>query len=338
MNTKSKILEIIKNYNHISVEEISSMVSISKSMLHRYLKNLLEENLVEKSGTPPKVYYFISTKTLPSKCVNQYGFDSITGLPCTEIKKEYIDIINENFTLFEPSGIELEGLAGFLKWCEYRKYNVNDKVEEYINSLKEYDQFTQNGFINATTKVEQTFKKENFLNGLFYLYPYSLAVFGKTKMGQWLFNAKKTQDKKLMKKTLSKITPKIRDFISIHNIDAIGFVPPTVPRKIQLMKEIEKEISTNLSVIKIEKIRTKIIVEQKSLKNIQERVINAESTMVVKTRNQTYDNVLLIDDFTGSGSTLNVISRKIKEQNKIQKVIGLTIAGSMNGFEVVKEV
>ena len=60
--------------------------------------------------------------------------------------------------------------------------------------------------------------------------------------------------------------------------------------------------------------------------------------MVIQNKNIHYKKVLLIDDFTGSGATLNIIAKKMKEQYIAENVIGLTITGSMNGFEIVKEV
>ena len=55
-------------------------------------------------------------------------------------------------------------------------------------------------------------------------------------------------------------------------------------------------------------------------------------------KNYTFKKVIIIDDFTGSGATLNILAKKIKQQKIAQEVIGLTITGSMNGFEVVKEI
>ena len=55
-------------------------------------------------------------------------------------------------------------------------------------------------------------------------------------------------------------------------------------------------------------------------------------------RNIQYKRLIIIDDFTGSGATLNVLAGKIKEQKIAKEVFGLTITGSVNGFEVVKEI
>ena len=104
------------------------------------------------------------------------------------------------------------------------------------------------------------------------------------------------------------------------------------------MKELENALNIRLPKINIVKVQTPITIQQKSLKSIEDRIINAESTMFVEGNGNNFDNILIIDDFTGSGATLNVLAGKIKKQNISQKVLGLTITGSVNGFEVVKEV
>jgi predicted amidophosphoribosyltransferase len=60
--------------------------------------------------------------------------------------------------------------------------------------------------------------------------------------------------------------------------------------------------------------------------------------MFVDGRNLNFNRILIIDDFTGSGATLNVIAKKCKNQNIASEVYGLTITGSVNGFEIVKEI
>lgn len=326
ITTKEKILNYIGLNDKTTVNKISEVFSIGKVMIHRHLNALIKENKIIKIGTPPKVYYSINTKIKTERKEYALNFD--------EIK-----IINDNFTLLEPNGEEIEGFDGFVKWCDDRKYNVENKGHEYIKLLNEYNDFKKGNFIDATQKLISTFKEEErFLNELYYLYPYSFPVFGKTKMGQWLFHAKQTQNKNLIKKVLEIITPQINDFIREKSVDAVAFVPPTVPRNIQFMNELKKHLNINLPLVKIEKIKTEIMIQQKSLKEIGDRIQNAKGTMVINSENTNYKKLLIIDDFTGSGSTLNILADKIKNKKIAGKVIGLTITGSMNGFEVIKEI
>jgi predicted amidophosphoribosyltransferase len=79
-------------------------------------------------------------------------------------------------------------------------------------------------------------------------------------------------------------------------------------------------------------------VPQKTLNKIEDRIINARETIVVE-GNDSYNNILLIDDAVGSGSTLNEIAKKIRQRGQCGgKIIGLTITGSFKGFEVISEV
>ena len=65
--------------------------------------------------------------------------------------------------------------------------------------------------------------------------------------------------------------------------------------------------------IKINKIKTNIIVPQKALSKIFERVANAKNTFLVPPQ-KNYNHILIIDDAVGSGSTINEIAGKVKEK------------------------
>jgi predicted amidophosphoribosyltransferase len=54
--------------------------------------------------------------------------------------------------------------------------------------------------------------------------------------------------------------------------------------------------------------------------------------------NRKFENVLLIDDFVGSGSTLNETSKKIRNKHLATNVYGLALTGSFKGFEVINQV
>jgi uncharacterized protein len=59
MNNRSKVVEYIKQKGLISPGQISEFIGISKEMTHRYLKKLVQENIIEKKGSAPKTYYFV---------------------------------------------------------------------------------------------------------------------------------------------------------------------------------------------------------------------------------------------------------------------------------------
>ena len=122
-----------------------------------------------------------------------------------------------------------------------------------------------------------------------------------------------------------------------YTINAVGFIPPTVRRELQLMKELERQLNLSVPSVNLVKVKTPITVPQKTLAKIEDRIENARNTIVVDDTHS-YDTLLLIDDALGSGSTLNETAQKIKKQGLAKTVIGLAITGSFSGFEVISEV
>jgi predicted amidophosphoribosyltransferase len=81
-----------------------------------------------------------------------------------------------------------------------------------------------------------------------------------------------------------------------------------------------------------------VAVPQKTLNKLEDRVINARETISLN-ESGSYENILLIDDAVGSGSTLNETAKKIRARGICSgKIIGLAITGSYKGFEVISEV
>jgi predicted amidophosphoribosyltransferase len=119
-------------------------------------------------------------------------------------------------------------------------------------------------------------------------------------------------------------------------IDAVLFVPPTIDRKTQIMTVLQKLLQIELPHVKVEKIKNQIVVPQKALSKIFERIINAKSTFYVPNQPK-YHRVLILDDAIGSGATINEIALKLKEKEIANEVIGLAITSSYKGFDVISE-
>jgi len=83
----------------------------------------------------------------------------------------------------------------------------------------------------------------------------------------------------------------------------------------------------------------KIPIPQKSLKSREQRIENARASIVVHDSLVShYNTVLLIDDFVGSGSTLNQTALKLKDMGA-KHVIGFAFVGNNNlTYEVINEV
>lgn len=322
--TLQKILNFIKQRGEVTAKEMVDEIGITRQALFRHhLSKLLEAGVIEKRGRPPKVFYSLKEKQEPKESYS--------------VSREYVGRIEDNFLIITSAGEEKRGIEGFIYWCEKNGLPVEKTAEEYVDTLNKYDKYKKDGFIDGTEKFVNSFK-EVFLDKVFYLDFYSIERFGKTKLGQTLLYAKNSQDKRLIKELVSGIKPKVEEIIKKFNIDGVGFIPPTVKREVQLMKEIEKNLKLETRTVKISKIKTNIIVPQKTLNKIEDRIENAKKTISVE-ENAVFSNILLIDDAVGSGATLNETARKIR-QKKIckNKIIGLAITGSFKGFDVISEV
>jgi len=332
-DTQKSIIDYIKQVDRpVTPNELFEKLKKSRVTIQANLKILLKEGFMQKQGASPRVFYVFANQEKDTTETHEDFFENPEN-------KNLKDLIEENFLLLTSDGQEILGIKGFIVWCKERNYDVVIKATEYKKYFDEYYSFKINGLIDATSKIKSSFNTDKtYLDNLYYLYPYSFPVFGKTKIAEWLFHAKQTQNKKLMERIFDIILSEIKRIILDKKPEAISFVPPTVPREVQFMKELEKRLNLNLPIIKIEKIKTPILIQQKSLKEISDRVKNAENTMVVRSENMNYKKVLIIDDFTGSGSTLNVLAGKMKRQKIAQGVMGLTITGSMKGFDVIREV
>ncbi|MFH1565362.1 MAG: HTH domain-containing protein [bacterium] len=323
-DTLNRIIKYIKDNKQVTAKELVDYLDISRQALFKHLPRLLESDQIYKIGKPPKVFYFIKDHDNKNVYLGDIG----------SVKRKIID---ENFLLVTPFGEQKEGVDGFVFWCQKTKQPVQKTAEEYIKTLKKYDAFKKDGFIDGMVKLKSTFSKV-YLDNLFYLDFYSIERFGKTKLGQMLLYAKQSQNKKMMKDLILNIKPRIEYLIKKYKIDSIGFIPPTVKRETQFMKELEIKTYFGLRKISITKVRTEVAVPQKTLNKLADRVENAKRTIIVEEKGR-HKNILLVDDAVGSGATLNETAAQIKAKKICSgKIIGLAITGSFKGFDVISEV
>lgn len=327
MNFKNKIQSLLEDKKELSVNEIVSELNISKQYVHRIINQLIENNEIERVGLPPKTIYKIKVF-------------SIKKVTLTEnISTDKQQFLQDNFILITEIGQLLQGVQAFENWCDKRKLPLEKTIDEFILTKDKYNQYIdKNGLISGLEKLKSTKGYDTiFMDELLYLDFYAIERFGKTRLGTILHYAKQGQNKMLMKILIDEIKEKINTIVTVYKIDAIAYVPPTIRRETQLMKVLANGLKINLPSIEIQKISGIIPVPQKSLNKIEERINNAENTFVVKSK-VSYNNVLLIDDAVGSGSTLNQIAGKIKNKQLAKTVIGLAIVGSFKGFDVITDI
>ena len=321
--TSQNLLQYVAAKGQATAKELADYLGISRQALYKHLAKLLSSGELAKAGRSPKVFYHLKAKKI------------WTSRP--QINSADEQIINENYLLISADGQRLQGLEGFVYWCGKNNLDVVKTAPQYAATLKKFNSYKKQGLINGLPKLKNTFGKV-FLDKLFYLDFYSIERFGKTKLGQLLLYAKQAQNKQLIKELVLEVKPKIEAVIKKYNIQAIGFIPPTVRREVQFMKELQNNLSLAVPVIGLTKIKTTVAVPQKSLGKLQDRVENAAATIFLEEK-RSFKNIMLIDDAVGSGSTLNETAKKIKLQKICTgNLIGLAITGSFKGFDVISEV
>ncbi|MEM7110394.1 MAG: hypothetical protein AAF519_19355 [Bacteroidota bacterium] len=296
-------------------------------MVHLVIKALVEEGYIEKLGRPPKTLYRLTSKNT-EKPTRDFS----------EVNDEMNSFFDKHFILITEIGELLEGIDAFSEWCDKRNLPLLKTMDEFLTTKTKYNRFyTPEGKVDGTTKLMSTYGENTYLNQLIYLDFYAIERFGKTRLGTLLHFAKLGQNKFLMRILMEEIKTNVITIIEKGDYDAIGFVPPTIRREVQIMKFIETSLNVALPVINLKKISGIIPVPQKSLSKLPERVNNAKKTFAVSDRRQ-FNKVLLIDDAVGSGATLNHIAEKLKLKNVAKVVDGLAVVGSFKGFDVITDI
>lgn len=323
MKTSDKIIQYIKERGRVSPKQLSDHLEITPRAVFKQLRQLLAEGKISKIGRPPKVFYG--------------PVEKMTGKKKYQIPNTTKNLIEKRFIEITPAGEIEKGWDAFVNWCAKRELDVLKSAKDYANIIEKYDAIRKDGLLDGMRKMKNTFPKV-YLDHLFYLDFYSIERFGKTKLGKTLLYAKQSQNKTMIKELAGEIKPNIKKLIKKYNIDMIGFIPPTVKREVQFMRELENNLDLKIGKIDITKIKTPIIVPQKTLNKLEDRIENARITFIVGEKTFC-KNILLIDDAVGSGATLNEIAGQIKEKRIARgRVIGLAITGSIKGFDVISEI
>jgi phosphoribosylpyrophosphate synthetase len=327
-SSKDSILDYIKENKRARVEDMRLSLGISRQLIHRQLNRLMDEGLVSKSGEPPLVFY-------------QLNFNVAVTTSSSNVSPDLKEYIDKHYLWVSPTGELLAGYRGFSAWANSTNQASHlEKLAAEYKSVREEanSHIHKNDLISAKNKLTNTFE-DVALEDAYYLDFYSLPKFGKTRLGQLTLYAKQSQRSNLIQSLALEISPSIKQLIETLNIDAVAFIPPTVPRKLQFLKELEKFLS--LSVPKIDLVKAypgDVPVAQKTLPKLGQRIENAQKTIFVKDSSVKYGKVLIIDDAVGSGASLNEVAKKLKDLDVAKEVYGIAIVGSYKGFDVISEV
>lgn len=324
MKTREKILKLLQKHQQLTIHELSLLLKASRQYIHRVISELHEDNAIIKLGKAPHVYYVL----------NQPKREKST--PVISFVQE--QFLMNHFLLIDALGNRMEGIQAMKYWCEKQQLDIIKTTDEYITTRTKYLTYlNEGGMINGMTKLENTKGIAQIgVDALFYLDFYAIERFGKTRLGTLMHYAKQGQNKMLMKQIVDEIRNRISNYVANEAIDAVLFVPPTIARKVQIMAVLEKLLNMPLPTVKVNKIKTQIIVPQKALSKIFERIENARNTFHIP-QQKAYKHVLIIDDAVGSGATINEIALKLKDKKIAQKISGLAITGSFKGFDVISE-
>ena len=321
-DTAVQILEFITRNGPVRPSEIAESFSLTPQVIHWHLRKFKAKDLLTTLGKPPHTHYKIKESI-------QHNI---------ELPPHSRQCIQTRFSYVSPKGEMLTGEEGFLNWlnsknmikqanslaCAYQKLcdQIYKKLKQPFSTL------------SRVQTILETVALEDILISDFYALP----QFGKTILGN-LVHAAKTSDQLTFTKQIAKIVHgDIKKIIRNNKIDAICFIPHSIPRKTQFLPELRKLLNLSMPEIKVKKLFFgDVPVAQKSLSKISERIENAENTMSIPMQNISNKRILLIDDALGSGATLNCVAIKLLGRGA-KKVFGYAIVGSYKGFDVIAQV
>lgn len=347
-----QILDCFTPEQALAPGEISYKLWKSRMIVHTYLKELLRQGKLQKLGSWPHVTYILtpakkSSKKHPTKQAITKQTPTAPHTwntpppPLPDIPYNDLQILEHTFYKFAENGALLQGYTWFLTRCQMRHLNPSDKARLYVKTKKHIDTLKNTcGLIDAT-KAFSWHVSTAHIDKIFYADQYNWMEFGRWKLAEMTFYAKQSQNKALIQECIQSIKLNIQCLITHQRIDAIAIVPPSIARTHQLLKILHYELSSfGLPFVPLIKyFPNHIPVPQKSLKSREQRIRNAQETIIVTTDSlKSVKRILLIDDFVWSGATLNETAYKLK-QKWAKTVIWFAFVGNTDlSYEVINEV
>lgn len=328
--TLQKILNLFKGKEKLWVTQLSQRSWLSRTIIHKYIKVLVEQGELTKSWVWPRVFYQLADHNVSDQKedVSVPIFDYATK-----------NLLDDIFLKFSPTGEKMLGATWLAQWCKKRDLDPKEKATAYINIYKHIQSLRDDcGLLDATDAFEKNVDTYH-MTATYYADQYKWMDFGRGKLAELTFYGKQSQSRTLIDESVGLFVDKITCFVRQRHIDAIAFVPPSISRQQQLLYIINTHIDQTIPRIHIEKFYTgDTKIPQKSLKKRADRIENAQKTIYVRDETtKNYKTVLLIDDFVGSGATLNETAKKLKQEG-VDKVIGFAIVGNMDlKYEVINE-
>ena len=319
-STKQKILDALRE-RQFTPADLRRTFGLSGSVIHAHLRGLLEVGLIEKFGSAPRVFYKIR-------------------------ERPAVDVVEESFVFQDPLGNLHGGMDGFRLWSQQglKKLSFEEKISLYAERVAAMESNKQGGVFDLTGKLQKIVAVggDIHLQEMAALSLRTVRDFSRTKMGVYMDVVKSSNNKEIMDKVLDFAVPLVIAYAKKQKVNAVAFIPPTRKRDQQIMTLLEKRFrkgSFRAAVLDIQKVRTSGIVrEQKTIKDLKDRIYNADHTFLISpyAHPHNYKRILLVDDFVGSGSTLNQVANTLKGYGFGGQVFGLGIVGDELGYSVEK--
>jgi hypothetical protein len=322
LSAESKnVLDSIKTYSPVRSSQLENLLGVSSKTIYKHLSRLLDECEIIKTGSTPLVFYS-PAKTFPETLMVNDSDDYL---------------IEKNYIFVSPSGVIFKGINGFQIWCNKNKFDFEDQKQKLVKRIKEVEKLKIDGLISAK-QIILSGKKDLYLDELYFSDFYTADHFGKTKLGQLVYLGKGSQSKEVIKEVANLIKKPLNLLINKYDIKHVFFIPPTVQRKIQFLQALKGYLKLDLKEANVMK-TPGVNVPQKTIKKLEDRIENARNTIAVDPTQELKGNILIIDDATGSGATLNETAKKIRKLVGPRiKIIGYSVVGSSKGFDVISEV
>ena len=342
------VLDCFQWWLQCTPSQIADTLGKSKVIVHKYLKELVTQGKLRKIWSGVHIVYelvkksqqgFVTTPLTMSKPVSTPA--ELQDIRQSNLSYELIQTIQDSFYKFAENGKILEWIRGFNERCILRNVPVEEKANTYYKVKKHIDSMKNKC---GVIEINEEFTKHvhhMYLDKVYYADQYNWMEFGRWKLAEMTFFAKQSQNIKLINACIEMIIHKIACIVEKKEIDSIAIVPPSIARVNQLLKILQKKLVYMwLPIVKIVKYYpNKIPVPQKSLKTREQRLRNAQETILIAEKSDHgYKKILLIDDFVWSGSSLNETAGKLKELG-IKKVYGFAFVGNTNlTYDVINEV
>ena len=336
MNTSFHLLKsirsLLQDWEKRKLSQIAEALSISRPTANKYLKELFQNWEISKIWSGAHSTYLIP------QVDKEGGKTDFLSIHKNPFPYEEAKLLDEKFFKYDSDGRILKWVEGFLLRCKKRDLNPKHKISAFDAINQQINNHrTQCGLLNIINQFK--IKHEySALDELFYADAYTRAEFGRGALSEQMFFAKQHQDKQQLKSLISLFYRNLECLLTTFDIDAIGLTPPSISRKVQILDLVDQLLDPSIPRIPLVKYSpSKILIPQKSLKRPEERIQNAKNTIFIRGEHIDYHTVLLIDDFVGSGATLNETAIKLKTA-WVKKIIGFAFFGNLDlKYEVINE-